>query len=65
MKHPIPNAPSMWLAYLLVSDVSASTAKAKSLGASVQKEVAEVPGMGRFSVIADPTGAALGLWQNI
>ena len=64
MKHPVPNAPSTWLAYVLVSDVSASTAKAKSLGATVLKDVTEVPGMGRFSVIADPTGAALGLWQN-
>ena len=64
MKHPIPNAPSTWLAYVLVSDVYASTAKAKSLDATVLKDVTEVPGMGRFSVISDPTGAALGLWQN-
>jgi len=65
MRHPIPDAPSTWLAYVLVSDVNASTAKAKSLGATILKDVAEVPGMGRFSLIADPTGAALGLWQNI
>lgn len=64
MKHPIPNAPSTWLAYVLVGDVVASTAKAKSLGATVLKDVTEVPGMGRFSIIADPTGAALGLWQE-
>lgn len=64
MKHPVPNAPSTWLAYVLVSDVNASTAKAKALGATVLKDVTEVPGAGRFSVIADPTGAALGLWQS-
>lgn len=64
MKHPIPNAPSTWLAYVLVSDVNASTTKAKSLGATVLKDVTEVPGVGRFSLIADPTGAPLGLWQN-
>jgi predicted enzyme related to lactoylglutathione lyase len=28
------------------------------------KEVTEVPGMGWFSIITDPTGAVLGLWQN-
>lgn len=64
MKHPVPNAPSTWMAYVLVADAKASTAKAKSLGATVLKDVAEVPGTGWFSVIADPTGAVLGLWQN-
>ena len=64
MQHPVPNAPSTWLAYVLVEDVRASVAKAKSLGATVLKDVTEVPGMGQFSVIADPTGAPVGLWQN-
>jgi len=32
MKHPMPGAPSAWLAYVLVDDVAASTKKAKSLG---------------------------------
>jgi hypothetical protein len=63
MKHPVPGAPSAWLAYVLVDDVGAATQKAKSLGARVLKEVTEVGGMGWFSVIADPTGAALALWQ--
>jgi len=64
MKHPIPGAPSAWLAYVLVDDVKAATGKAKSLGATVLKDVTEVPGMGSFSLIADPTGAALGMWQT-
>jgi predicted enzyme related to lactoylglutathione lyase len=63
MKHPVPGAPSTWLAYVLVDDVAAATKKAKSLGATVKKDVTEVMGMGSFSIIADPTGAALGLWQ--
>src|SRR2546429_7589184 len=63
MKHPVPGAPSTWLAYVLVDDVAAATQKAKSLGATVKKDVTEVMGMGSFSIIADPTGAALGLWQ--
>lgn len=46
-----------------VDDVKAATAKAVSLGATVMKEVTEVPGMGWFTIILDPTGAALGLWQ--
>jgi len=64
MQHPIPGAQSTWLAYVLVDDVKAATAKAKSLGATVLKDVTEVPGMGWFSLIADPTGAALGMWQT-
>jgi predicted enzyme related to lactoylglutathione lyase len=63
MKNPMPGAPSMWLAYVLVDDVRAATSKAKSLGASVMKDVTEVMGAGTFSIITDPTGAMLGLWQ--
>jgi hypothetical protein len=64
MKHPIPGAPSTWLAYVLVDDVQVATARAKSLGATMLKDVTEVPGRGWFSLVSDPTGAALGLWQN-
>lgn len=55
---------SHWLAYVVVDDVNAATRKAQSLGATVVKETTEVPGMGWFSIIVDPTGAALGLWQS-
>jgi predicted enzyme related to lactoylglutathione lyase len=58
-----PGAPSAWLAYAIVDDVKVATAKAQSLGAQVMKDVTEVAGMGWFSIIVDPTGAALGLWQ--
>ncbi len=63
MKNPIPNAPSAWLAYVQVADLKAATSKAKSLGATVMKDAMEVPGAGSFSIITDPTGAMLGLWQ--
>ena len=63
MKHPVAGAPSAWLPYALVDDIAAATAKAKSLGATVAREVTEVPNAGSFSIITDPTGAMLGLWQ--
>jgi hypothetical protein len=63
LKHPVPGAPSAWLAYVLVDDIAAATKKAKSLGATVMKDVTEVMGMGSFSVLIDPTGAAIALWQ--
>jgi predicted enzyme related to lactoylglutathione lyase len=65
MKHPMPGAPSMWLAYVGVEDVNAATAKAKSLGAKIIVEVREVMGHGHMSVLMDPTGAPLALWQPI
>ena len=63
MKQMSPGAPSAWLAYVNVDDIKAATAKAKSLGANIKREVTEVPGMGWFSILSDPTGATLGLWQ--
>ena len=63
MQHPIPGAPSNWLAYVGVDDIHAATSKARSLGANILKDVSEVPGMGWFSIMLDPTGAAIALWQ--
>ncbi|MBI3014171.1 MAG: VOC family protein [Candidatus Tectomicrobia bacterium] len=63
MKNPVPETPSHWLAYVLVGDVKGSTKKARELGATVVQEVTEIPDYGWFSVIVDPAGAALGLWQ--
>jgi predicted enzyme related to lactoylglutathione lyase len=63
LKHPVPGAPSSWLAYVGVDDIAATTAKARSLGAKVMMDVTEVTGMGSMSVIIDPTGAALAFWQ--
>jgi len=63
MKHPVPGAPSAWLAYVEVDDIAAATQKARALGANVMKDVTEVMGMGWLSIIIDPTGAALGLWK--
>jgi predicted enzyme related to lactoylglutathione lyase len=63
MKHPMPGAPSIWLAYVLVDDIDATTKKVKALGGTVKKEKSEVPGMGWLAIIVDPTGATLGLWK--
>ena len=63
MKKPVPDMPDNWFPSVLVEDVAATTKKAQALGAAICKEVTEVPGMGWFSVITDPTGATFGLWQ--
>jgi predicted enzyme related to lactoylglutathione lyase len=59
----VPGAPSAWLAYVLVDDIDAATAKARSLGATIMRDVMEVMDAGWFSIIIDPTGAYLGLWK--
>ena len=64
MKQLMPGAPSSWLSYVEVDDISASTKKAQSLGAKIMKDVTEVMGMGWLSIIVDPTGAMFGLWQT-
>jgi predicted enzyme related to lactoylglutathione lyase len=63
LKQMMPGAPSTWLAYVIVDDIKAATEKAKTLGAKIMKDVTEIPGMGWFSIITDPTGAHLGLWK--
>jgi uncharacterized protein len=64
MQNPIPDAPSSWVPYVEVSDVKEATEKAKSLGAKLMKEITEIPNMGSFSLITDPTGSMIGLWQT-
>jgi hypothetical protein len=57
-----PGKGSFWLPYVQVDDVEAATKSAVELGATVRQDRTAGPG-GTFSVIADPTGAELALWQ--
>lgn len=63
MPNAVPGTPSHWLAYVGVEDVRASTTKARELGATVAMDVMEVGAYGWMSVILDPTGAAIAMWQ--
>ena len=65
MKVPVPGASSQWMPYVLVDDINASAEKARSLGGTVAVEPTEVPNMGWYSLITDPTGATLGLFQGM
>jgi predicted enzyme related to lactoylglutathione lyase len=55
--------PPHWLAYVGVDDVRAKTAQAKSLGATVLQDVIDVGEYGTMSVLRDPAGAVVALWQ--
>lgn len=54
---------SAWIAYVDVDDLDAATAKVKELGGTVNQDSTEVPNMGRFAIITDPSGATIGLWE--
>ena len=56
--------PPSWTSYIAVDDVDASTEKAKSLGATVCHGPDDIPNIGRFSILMDPTGATIALFQS-
>ena len=56
--------PAYWLTYLGTEDADASTAKAIELGATQLLEPTSMQGVGRFSILVDPTGATFGLYQS-
>ena len=61
--HMPPDMPSFWLPYFMVTDVDASTAKAGSLGGKTHFGPMDLPGTGRFAVLADPQGAAFAVFS--
>ena len=52
-----------WIPYAEVEDVDAATKKARKLGATVIKDKTRGPA-GEFSIVRDPGGAAIALWQK-
>ena len=59
----LEGVPSHWMAYLTVENVDAACARCKELGGKIVMEPMDVPEIGRFAIIADPTDAAVGLAQ--
>jgi len=52
-----------WLSYVCVTDADAVTEKAKALGAGVLSGPFDVGEFGRMTVLMDPQGAAVAIWQ--
>lgn len=50
-----------WMAYITVDDVDAAAEKTKQLGGQVLHGPQDVPKVGRFCIIQDPTGAVVSL----
>jgi len=56
--------PSQWLLYIYVDDLDARTAAVLSSGGKVLKGPTKPSAYGRFSVIEDPAGAVLALFEE-
>jgi predicted enzyme related to lactoylglutathione lyase len=57
--------PAAWTPYLAADDVDATFAKARELGAQTFVEPMSAETVGRFAVLADPTGATFGLFKAV
>lgn len=53
-----------WMSYIWVEDVDKALPKLTAAGGKVYKEPADIPGVGRFAVVADPDGAAFMLFKD-
>lgn len=56
-------APPHWIAYTVVADVDASAKLAEKLGGKIYAPPTDIPGVGRFSVLADPQGATFAIFK--
>jgi predicted enzyme related to lactoylglutathione lyase len=61
MNKPDKAIPSMWLPYVSVDDCDQTVARMQSRKAKVQVPAMDVENVGRFAVVIDPNGAALGV----
>jgi predicted enzyme related to lactoylglutathione lyase len=53
-----------WIGYVAVDDVDAYAARVTEAGGSVHRAPADIPGIGRFAVVADPQGATFVLFKG-
>jgi uncharacterized protein len=61
--HLPPGVPPHWLPYVEVDDADATIARARKLGAAIPVAPSDIPGIGRFGVLEDPTGAVLAVMK--
>lgn len=54
-----------WMGYIGVDDVDAMAERIKAAGGSVARDPEDIPGVGRFAVVADPHGAFFCIMRGI
>ncbi|MCB6176523.1 VOC family protein [Rhodobacter sp. Har01] len=65
LMQPDAPMPCFWMVYFAVDDCDAATARVAALGGTVHRAPEDIPGTGRFAVVADPQGAAFGVLQPL
>jgi len=60
-----PGVAPHWLPYVSVDDPDATVARARKLGATIPMACEDIPGVGRFGVVQDPTGAVLAVMKPL
>jgi predicted enzyme related to lactoylglutathione lyase len=55
--------PPNWFSYISTDDVDAATRRVSDAGGTIHMQPFDVMDAGRMSVVQDPTGAVVGLWQ--
>jgi uncharacterized protein len=57
--------PSAWSGYVAVDDVDAMAARVLAAGGQVLRPAEDIPGIGRFAVVADPQSASFMLFKPL
>lgn len=59
----MPDGHPGWMNYVGVEEIHAATEKARSLGAKIVIDSHEIPTVGWMSIMTDPTGCAVAIFQ--
>jgi predicted enzyme related to lactoylglutathione lyase len=57
--------PPCWMGYVGVADVDAAADRIASAGGSIHHPADDIPGVGRFAVVADPQGAPFQIFRGM
>lgn len=64
MPQPQKGAPSAWLAYVKVPVLDEAVKRAEKLGGKVTMPRTEIKDIGWFAIVADPSGATIGIFEK-
>jgi predicted enzyme related to lactoylglutathione lyase len=56
--------PPHWMTYIAVDDIDALANRVNELGGMIHVPPTDIPNIGRFCVIQDPTGGVISLFQG-
>lgn len=57
--------PSAWTPYLAADDIAVTAARMTEAGSRIVQAPMEIPRQGHMAIVADPSGAVVGLWQPL